>query len=229
VHTGVTTPSGPSAAPAPPPSPPASGAGGRATRRDHQKRATREALRSAALRLFGEQGFQETTVDDIAAAVGVSKRTFFLHFASKDEVLLGHVAQQLEVLRGELAAMPGELGIFERAGHAVAALAEDMQRRDDLLLQLDLVHRAPQLLAVNLEQFTAFEDAIADAVRRWLRAGAPRRLTREQDGYAQLVGTVSIAALRAALTVWRRRGGRGSLGALVAKQVGTLRAGMSSP
>jgi AcrR family transcriptional regulator len=229
VHTGVTTPSGPSAAPAPPPSPPASGAGGRATRRDHQKRATREALRSAALRLFGEQGFQETTVDDIAAAVGVSKRTFFLHFASKDEVLLGHVAQQLEVLRGELAAMPGELGIFERAGHAVTALAEDMQRRDDLLLQLDLVHRAPQLLAVNLEQFTAFEDAIADAVRQWLRAGAPRRLTREQDGYAQLVGTVSIAALRAALTVWRRRGGRGSLGALVTKQVGTLRAGMSPP
>jgi AcrR family transcriptional regulator len=226
---GVTEPLGPSAPPPPPSSPRASGASGRATRRDDQKRATRDALRSAALRLYGEQGFQDTTIDDIAAAVGVSKRTFFLHFASKDEVLLGHVAQQLEVLRGMLASIPEGPGIFERAGHAVTALAEDMQRRDDLLLQLDLLHRAPQLLAVNLEQFTAFEEAIADAVRQWLREGAPRRLTREQDGYAQLVGTVSIAALRAALTVWRRRGGRGSLGALVAKQVGTLRAGMSPP
>jgi AcrR family transcriptional regulator len=200
-----------------------------ATRRDHQKRTTREALRSAALRLFGEQGFQETTIEDIAAAVGVSKRTFFLHFASKDEVLLGHVGEQLEVLRGKLASTPGELGIFERAGHAVRALAEDMQRRDDLLLQLDLVHRAPRLLAVNLEQFTAFEDAIGDAVRQWLRGDARRRLKPEQDRYAQLVGTVSMAALRAALTLWRRRGGRGSLGALVAEQVGTLRAGLSPP
>lgn len=201
-----------------------------ATQRDRQKRATREALRSAALRLFAEHGFRETTVDDIAGAVGVSKRTFFLHFPSKEDVLLGHVAEQLALLRAELDRAPEGLSPMERAGYAVAALAEQMQRRDDLLLQLDLLHRAPQLLAANLEQFTAFEDEIAAAVHRWLggrRAG--HRATRAEDEFAQLIGTVMMGGLRSALTLWRRRGGRGDLSTLVRGHVALLRTGLRAP
>jgi len=199
------------------------------TQRDRQKRATRDALRSAALRLFVERGFRETTADDIAAAAGVSRRTFFLHFSSKDEVLLGHIAEQLTMLRTELAAAPADLEPAARAGHAVTGLAAAMQQRDDLLLQLDLMHRAPELLAVNLEQLTAFEGAVADAVRGWLAGPRPRRLTADEDAYAELVGTVSIAALRAGLNQWRRRGGRGSLHRLVAAHVQRLRGGLTAP
>jgi len=199
------------------------------TRRDRQKRATREALRAAALRLFATRGFRETTADEIAAAVGVSRRTFFLHFSSKGEVLLGHIAEQLAVLRAELDTAPAGLDPAGRAGHAVTALAEAMARRADLLLQLDVLHQAPELLAVNLEQFTAFEDAIADAVRRWLTGPQPRRLSSDEDAFAALVGTVSIAAVRAALNLWRRRGGRGSLPRLVAANVARLRAGLTAP
>ncbi len=199
------------------------------TRRDSQKRATREALRTAALRLFATRGFRDTTADEIAATVGVSRRTFFLHFSSKDEVLLGHIADQLAVLRAELDAAPADLDPARRAGHAVTALAGAMARRDDLLLQLDLLHQAPELLAVNLEQFTAFEDAIADAVRGWLTGPRRRRLSSDEDAFAALIGTVSIAALRAGLNLWRRRGGRGSLPRLVAANVARLRGGLTAP
>ena len=199
---------------------------GPVSQRLRQKEATRRALRAAAVRLFVDQGFHETTVEEISAAVGVTKRTFFLHFASKDEVLLGHVAEQLDLLRAALASAPPHRDAFARAGLAVSALAGEMQARDDLLLQLDLLHRVPALLAVSLEQFTAFEDAIADAVRRWRREVTRRAPTKSDDAYAHLVGTVGIAALRAGLHLWRRDGGNASLADLVAQQVDVIAAGM---
>jgi hypothetical protein len=91
------------------------------------------------------------------------------------------------------------------------------------------LHKAPELLAVNLEQFTAFETAIADAVRTWIAYPRRRRLSSDEDAYAELVGTVSIAALRAGLNVWRRRGGRGQLHRLVAANVRRLAGGLTTP
>ena len=111
----------------------------------------------------------------------------------------------------------------------MTSLAASMQRRDGLLLQLDLLEQAPELLAVNLRQLTAFEDAIADAVRGWLRGESSRRLSAESEAFAELLGAVSIAALRAALNVWRRRRGRGSLDRLVAAQVQRLQDGLRAP
>src|SRR6185295_1075703 len=106
------------------------------SQRDRQKQATRETLRSTALRLFVQHGFRETTAEEIAAAAGVSRRTFFLHFASKDEVLLGHIAEELAMLRAELDAAPASLEPAARAGQAVTRLAQLLQQRDELLLQL---------------------------------------------------------------------------------------------
>jgi AcrR family transcriptional regulator len=207
-----------------------SAARGAVGQRHRQKQATRLALRVAALRLFAQDGFHETTVEAISAAAGVSKRTFFLHFSSKDEVLLGHVAEQLDLLRASLASAAPNPHVFIRAGNAVTSLAREMQARDDLLLELDLLHRVPALLAVSLEQFTGFEDAIADAVRGWLHeAGIHPHPTREDDAFAQLVGTVSIAALRCGLILWRHEGGQGSLARLVAEQFDAVGDGLRSP
>src|SRR6185436_17080653 len=208
----------------------ASAAGGALGQRHRQKQATQQALRVAALRLFAEHGFHETTVEAISAAAGVSKRTFFLHFSSKDEVLLGHVAEQLDLLRVSLASAAPNPHVFIRAGNAVTSLARDMQARDDLLLQLDLLHKVPALLAVSLEQLTGFEDAIADAVREWPReAGTHPQPTQAGDAYAQLVGTVAIAALRCGLILWRHEGGQGSLAQLVAAQFDSIVEGLGSP
>lgn len=57
-------------------------------RRERKKQATRHALVAAAIRLFTERGYDETSVADIAEAADVSKRTFFLHFPTKEDVLL---------------------------------------------------------------------------------------------------------------------------------------------
>ena len=64
--------------------------------RERKRQQTRHSLISAAMRLFAEKGYEETTVAEIAAAAGVSTKTFFNYFASKDEVLFPHLSGRID-------------------------------------------------------------------------------------------------------------------------------------
>ncbi|MEU9831198.1 TetR/AcrR family transcriptional regulator [Streptosporangium sp. NPDC048047] len=79
------------------------------SRRERKKRQTRQLIAEAAIRLFGEQGYEQTTVAQIAAAADVATKTFFNHFPSKEDVLFADTRERnavlLEVLAGR---RPGE-------------------------------------------------------------------------------------------------------------------------
>ena len=77
-------------------------------RRDRKKDETRQALREAAHRLFAEKGFSRTTIDDIAEAADVSRRTFFRYYDSKDDLLRTDVADLLPVMLAALRRRPVE-------------------------------------------------------------------------------------------------------------------------
>src|SRR6266536_1666319 len=74
--------------------------------RERTRRAVRGELAQLAVGLFVEKGYDETTIDDLAAAAGMSRRTFFRYFASKEELVMGKYEFFGEQLAEELAARP---------------------------------------------------------------------------------------------------------------------------
>ena len=82
---------------------------------------SREDVARAALELFARQGYDETTVDEIAAAVGVSRRTFFRYYESKRDVVWGEFDAELVRLRDRLAEAPDDQPMMDVLRRAVMA------------------------------------------------------------------------------------------------------------
>ncbi len=126
-------------------------AGVRASLRQRKRERTRAALVGAALDLFERQGYEATTVDEIAAAADVSPRTFFRYFATKEEVALGDDSGPQII--GLLAARPDDEPMLESVRRVVTdslalVSAED---REALLARLRIVYRTPSLRARRWE------------------------------------------------------------------------------
>src|SRR5215472_16394034 len=90
-------------------------------RRGRPPGTSRRMLELIALRLFTEQGFDETPIERIAAEAGVSRRTFFRYFSSKSSVLWGGFDAEVEAIRVALAAVPAEVPMMDAIRRAVVA------------------------------------------------------------------------------------------------------------
>ena len=136
------------------------------------------ALELIALRLFAEQGFDRTTVEQIAAAAGVSRRTFFRYYDSKTSVLWSEFDREVTRLREVLETMPGELPVMAAVRRAVVMVnhyrAADVP---ELRTRMRVIGSAPELAASAAVHYDAWERAISGfAARR--SAGRRSRCTR---------------------------------------------------
>jgi AcrR family transcriptional regulator len=165
---------------------------------------TREALRAAALRRFVADGFDAATVVDIAADVGVTERTFYRHFATKDEVLFGDVEQRLGWFREALQARPSTESLVDSCMAALTSFPDDPRVMLEIaklrasLLSRDRIARYLR----ELQGLLADELAAVAAQRR--TAGAAERDGDDADlalGPAVEAAILS-AAVFAAVRVW---------------------------
>src|ERR1700751_6183724 len=97
-----------------------------ANRHEQRRRSTREALRRAALKSFARKGFANVTVTDLAREAGVTERTFFRHFPTKEAVLFQDYETQLEWLASALAQRPASESLFASGLASVAAFPHDL-------------------------------------------------------------------------------------------------------
>ena len=133
---------------------------------------TRAELEQVAFGLFDRQGFEGTTVGDIARAAGIGRRTFFRYFASKNDVPWGGFEERLELMRGRLAGCPPQTPMTEaiRLGlitfNQIPAGQEGWHRR-----RLELILGVPALQAHSTLRYAAWRQVIAEFVAG--RTGQP--------------------------------------------------------
>jgi len=195
------------------------------TPRDQPRRAAvTRRLEDAALELFAARGFDETTVDELAAAGGVGRRTFFRYFPTKFDVVLGELDDGLTALVDVLVAEPGD----DPVAAARAAFVAVNRYADDevpaLRRRLGLIEDVPELGARATVRYRVWEQALAaDAARRW---GAPPSALP-----ARVFGHAVVAAMRAVFTVWHAHpdAGADDLGALVHEAFDVLAHGFGRP
>ena len=142
-------------------------------RRGRPPVTSRRELEVIALRLFTEHGFDETTIDHIAAAAGVSRRTFFRYFKSKAGVLWAEFDHEVDTIRAALAGMPDDMPMMDAIRNAVVAAnhyrAEDVP---ELRTRMNLIGAVPDLHASAAVHYDAWERAISDFVAKRIRQPA---------------------------------------------------------
>ena len=165
-------------------------------RRGRPRGTSRRELELVALRLFTEQGFEETTIDQIAAGAGISRRAFFRYFDSKADVLWGEFDTEVTRIRAMLDDVPPGLPVLEAVRRAVLA-ANHYRAADvpELRARMALIGSVPALIARAAVHYDAWERAISDFVAR--RAGQPAGSL-----YPLAVGRATLATCRAAYDRW---------------------------
>jgi AcrR family transcriptional regulator len=184
--------------------------------RETKKVATRDALIAAALSLAADRGVAGVTVEDIAAEAGVSARTFFNYFASKEEPFVADDVERVRRLVAAVADAPDGVPIWPVLSHALRATFDEAPAaagRQSLKWQL--IRSEPTLLAEALGVFGRLQNELVSEIAR--RDG--RQVPALAD---RLAATAASAAVRAATETWLAEDGAVPLAELVAAALDAL-------
>jgi AcrR family transcriptional regulator len=184
--------------------------------RERKRRQTRERLTRVAVALFLERGFEATTLDDIASAADISRRSFFHYFASKEDVVFAWHEEFTAALTAAIAARPAGESMLSAAENAIAALAKQLEP-DEAIAMAQLKRDNPALQARDQVKYEKLERALAEALGK--RAG--HKTERLQ---ARLVAMIATGAMRIGGELWVAEGAREKPEALVKRTFAALRA-----
>jgi TetR/AcrR family transcriptional regulator, regulator of mycofactocin system len=173
--------------------------GTRRARRGRPPGTSARELEVISLRLFTQHGFEDTTVERIAAAAGVSKRTFFRYFDSKADVLWHAFDGEVRALRAAFNAVPPELSLMAAIRQVVVGVnryrAEDVP---ELRTRMNLIGSVPALAASAAHHYDAWERAVSDFAAS--RLGQPANSL-----YPLAIGRATLAVCRSAYDRWADR------------------------
>ena len=191
--------------------------------RERKKRATRDALRHAALKATLERGLRAVTVEEIAEAANVSVRTFFNYFSSKEEAVVGFDPDQPAIIRDAVIARPdSEEPVIALREVLVGQAAEVVVDRSEWGDRLQAIKENPELFSAHLTAWSSMERALAEAVAS--RTG----LDADTDLYPTVVASAVASANRVAVRRWKA-GPSDDLPSLVTEAIDLLASGLHPP
>lgn len=180
--------------------------------RERTRRLVLEELVTLAQAMFAERGYEEVTVDEIAKAAGMSRRTFFRYFGSKEELLLGRYQVAADRLADALAARPTDESLWESLRRALDVAADYF---DDPALSVQtggnekIIQTYPSLRAGLSQRLAGLKDRWTEIIRD--------RTGREavDDPYPAMIAGSAVAALEAAKRAWLACGQSRTLASLI--------------
>jgi AcrR family transcriptional regulator len=170
--------------------------------RERKKRELKSELSRFGIRLFTQQGFDQTTVEDIVGPLRVSKRTFFRYFASKEDVVFAWYEELTGELLAELSARPKDEAPFE----AACATLRSLLRYYD----------ADPKWALAMQRLAVWERELAALLQKRLPAGSGRGpMARELQ--ARVIVGCAMTAFTSGVNAWAEARGKTPLGPFVDK------------
>ena len=192
------------------------------TRQTGLRERTREAVRTqiteVANALFVQRGYEQTTIDDIAAGVGMSQRSVFRYFPTKEDIVVGKFDLVADDMLAVLRERPADEPVWESLRRCFdllvpyvdapgqAEVAEPMQR---------IVFETPNLLARYLEKLQRMQDAVVIALRE-------RATYADDDPAPRALAAAAFGCLVAAQYAWLAGGGKGSFAEAIDRAMATV-------
>jgi AcrR family transcriptional regulator len=190
-------------------------------REQRRERNARE-IQQAAMSLFAARGYAAVTVEDIAREAGISERTFFRYFASKDHLLVAEAGRRIEVIHESLVRQPEDLAAWQALRNAVLdqSASEDEVGRN-AAIWAHLTKEAPALLA-KMIMHGALEGTHNIEVELARRLGVPAT-----DALPDVMMRVTLAAVQSSYLRWLDDDGAGSLVDLTAAALDLVGEGLA--
>lgn len=170
--------------------------------REQKRRLTFQRIADAGLKSFLAKGYQETTLDEIAAAAGISRRTFFYYFKSKDEILLAHQRGYIEAFKTSILESASAGQPLEIVHQALRRLVAHVQT-PQLLATARLLRQSDALRARTRGNYLGLEQAVYESLCELFPA-------KDRDEL-RLVSMISVSPLRLAVDKWLQEDGQHAL------------------
>lgn len=160
------------------------------------------AIEHAAFQLFEEHGFDETTMGQIAEAVGVGRRTLFRYFPSKNDIPWGQFDESLTHLGEQLAAVPADVPLPDAIHRCVVSFNDfDEAAIDQHRLRMRLILTTPTLQAHSALRYADWRRVIAEHV-------AARTGVDPESFFPRMAGHISLALAISSYEEWLAHPGR---------------------
>lgn len=173
---------------------------------DRTRQLASQEILETALRLFTEQGYDETTIAQIAREAGVSQRTLFRYFGAKEDLLGGGQDRFGQVLMDAISEQPADAGVWEALRAAIAAVLALHDSREQALERFRLLHNTASLRAGWLEKRLRFQEDLLPLIETRMDAA-----TGNESAKARAVIATAFACLDAASMTWVANDGNGEI------------------
>jgi AcrR family transcriptional regulator len=188
--------------------------------RERKKAERRDRIETAALELFERDGFEQTTIEDIAAASDIAPRTFFSYFPTKEDVVLANYASRLERIISGLQDRPNSEDPWNALRKSFMTVAADYEsERAELIRRFTVIASNPGVYARNLQLQAGWESALAEAL-------AQRSGTDAVSFSHRLMASAALGAMRSSLSHWMLTGHETPLPRLIQQSFDLLATGL---